>query len=160
MFTQRWQDHQRALDVQTALVSDMTAAATSYALDINYDHIKLSSYRTEAERRAWSEKLESTYRRWQLKRNVIRSRLLAYYGEGSVLASWDRLSVLLQLVWGSAAKFGNNPFGSDERRRFVAIVGKRLPTGQYDDAWDEAMIAVDTLRDKAVVRVLDATPSV
>jgi hypothetical protein len=32
MLTQRWQDHQRQLDVQTALVSQMTQAATEFVV--------------------------------------------------------------------------------------------------------------------------------
>src|SRR5207245_1168031 len=107
-----------------------------------------------AERVAWNRKLDAMYRHWELRRNVIRARLLAYYSEGRVLMSWDRLTRLLLLLQRSAARNDASPFSPDDKRLYRAIVGK--PLGVPDDAaWVTAMVTIETLRDKAVARVLN-----
>jgi hypothetical protein len=156
MFTQRWQDHQRALDVQTALVSDMTKAGAAYEQDVDYTHFRLGKSSGATNHAYWIRKLDALQRGWEIKREVIRARLLAYYGEGSVSAAWDRLTgadlwLYSAAAGGSSARVAS-PFMSH-------LIGKKVDLTE-EEGWVNAMVSVAKLRDKAVKSVLDTTPSV
>jgi hypothetical protein len=78
--TQRWQDHQRALDVQTALVADMTNASETVLEAVNVDAATLANPQCQgcigqiSPRQAVTE-LNASARAWGVRSAVIRSRL-------------------------------------------------------------------------------------
>jgi hypothetical protein len=120
MFTQRWQDHQRELDVQTELVSQITKASTQFLVASRlavFDHSSSSVRRLTA---AW--------RRWRTDSAVIRAKLCAYYHEDLVRQreSFDRAVVGFYNLAGSTPKLGLDMIQSE--------LHVRIPTGDYGPA--------------------------
>jgi hypothetical protein len=150
MLTQRWQDQARALDVQTALVAEMTEASENMLVaipDAQREIIdstinapsrgfRTSSKRPPASQRAIND-LDTSHDSWLIRQAVIGSRLRAYYRDSSIPAEWDRLSDQLQNLYSRAIENADK--------------------GVTDE---EGITRIGLFRDEVVQHVLDTTPRV
>jgi hypothetical protein len=79
--TRKWQDHQKALEIKTGLVSEMSesvsnAVATSRFIAAGL--VARSSSNPQAEQRAWND----GYREWTTAGASVGAKLRAYFGPG------------------------------------------------------------------------------
>jgi len=91
MFTNRWQDHQHALDVQTQIAADVARATTDFR-----EAVEFSAFKP----RTWGgTHLDLAYTRWQGDSAVLDAKLRAYYTGSAPLREWERLRESLNVYY-------------------------------------------------------------
>ena len=91
--TRKWQDHQKALEIQTGLVSDMSTAVSGAVANSRFIAAGLvarSSSAPGAEQQAWN----GVYRDWTTSSASIGAKLRAYFGPG-VSADWQQFGYVV-----------------------------------------------------------------
>jgi hypothetical protein len=91
--TRNWQNHQKALEIQTGLVSDMSQAVSSAVANSRFIAAGLvarSSTRSGAEQQAWN----NVYRDWTTSGATIGAKIRAYFGP-SVASDWQAFTYAL-----------------------------------------------------------------
>jgi hypothetical protein len=178
--TQRWQEQQRALDVQTTLVAEMTEASENMLLalargrdeiadsNVNPPHPKVSASgftkRTPAAASAIA-KLDGAQREWLVRHAVIGSRLRAYYRGGSIPAEWDQLDHQLEDLYDATLLLAAPSADDDEEHAVADRLSKRLQikenlVTEQGFRFEKAAEYVGLFRDKVVQSVLDQTPTI
>jgi hypothetical protein len=145
-FTQRWQTHQRQLDVQAMLTSEMTKQTSAFltACRLALDD---SKYR-EAH-------LDDAWRQWETDSAVSRAKLRAYYPRREDLVQeWKALD---QAVIGfHMLATGSSEFG---RVHIEDALNVELPKNDLALRHD-ALAAIERAEDELVWRVLKTAPRV
>jgi hypothetical protein len=175
-FTQRWQDHQRALNVQTALVADTTEASETMLqrlFEVKFtartNHIpgtpsfsdKLPLEQDQANREA-VRAAETATQKWNVRAAVIGARLRAYYPAAApVQDAWRKLMVEFEIIEISGRDLRLAQFDSRVLRRVnenvSSVVGR--PTSVKDrDGYAIALYHLREKRDEILQEVLDRTP--
>ena len=91
--TRKWQDHQKALEIQTGLVSDMSTAVSGAVANSRFIAAGLvarSSSAPGAEQQAWN----GVYRDWTTSSASIGAKLRAYFGP-AVSADWQQFGYVV-----------------------------------------------------------------
>jgi len=91
--TRKWQDHQKALEIQTGLVSEMSQSVSSTVAGSRFiaeGLVARSSDDPRGEQRAWND----LYRRWTTSSASIGAKLDAYFGS-KVASDWQAFSSAL-----------------------------------------------------------------
>jgi hypothetical protein len=178
--TQRWQDRQRALDVQTTLVAEMTEASENMllALTRGRDEIVDSfvnapapqvsasgiAKRLPATNRAIAN-LDASRRTWLVRQAVIGSRLRAYYRGGSIPAEWDRLGDQLEDLYSATLLTADGSVDERRQHALASSLSKHLQLkerllNEQGFRFAKAAEYVGLFRDKVVQDVLDKTPRI
>ena len=79
-FTRKWQDHQKALELKSALAGQIAESATSTIIRSLAVHDEQRHHYSAAEVKAW--------RAWQIKSAAIEARLRAYFPNGTLADEW------------------------------------------------------------------------
>lgn len=79
-FTRKWQDHQKSLELKSALAGQIAESATSTLIGSFAVHEAQRHDYSAAERRSWRE--------WQIKSAAIEARLRAYFPNDSLADEW------------------------------------------------------------------------
>jgi hypothetical protein len=156
MLTRRWQDHQRALDVQTTLVSDMTESAERFAQAIRVDQPFLQTPTTQPTFREALKDLNAAERAWSVRWAVIESRLGAYYRGTRIPSDWGRLAGALEALY-QGSLGGALAIVSDAPLAKVLGTSVKL---EDQDGFNVAQRRVEAYRDAIVRRVLDTSPRI
>lgn len=146
VFTQRWQDHQRELDVQTGLVSQMTEAATQFMVASRIAMSDKSSVGEPRIRQAW--------RRWKTDSAVIRAKLRAYYPRDDISREWESFD---QAVIGFYVFATGHEY--DGLESIESALNVQVPETEQLP-WFEANAVIERAQDRLVSRVLRTTPKV
>jgi hypothetical protein len=165
-WSQRSQDHQRALDVQTTLVSDLAGASTEFLTKLS-----AAGFETKVRQKP-APSVAPAWERWQVKRAVIGAKLTAYYGETDLPGQLDNLATAIGSLYAvneALAQLGDKYDTSIEQAtaeqrvmvensdRFSRSVGQRFSfPGDFLQACAEAR----GLRDALVRAVLDKSPRI
>ena len=91
--TRKWQDHQKALEIQTGLVSEMSQSVSSAVANSRFiaaGLIARSSANPGAEQSAWN----NLYRDWTTSGAAIGAKLQAYFGPG-VSSDWQTFTYVV-----------------------------------------------------------------
>ena len=91
--TRQWQDHQKALEIQTGLVSDMSTAVSGAVATSRFVAAGLvaqSSADPAAEQQAWNQ----AYRDWTTTSASIGAKLRAYFGS-AVGSDWQSFTYVV-----------------------------------------------------------------
>ncbi|MFN2628230.1 MAG: hypothetical protein ABR569_06290 [Gaiellaceae bacterium] len=91
--TRKWQDHQKALEIKTGLVSEMSSSvgsAVATARFIAAGLVAKSSADPRAEQRAWND----GYREWTTTSSSIGAKLRAYFGP-AIGSDWQSFSYVV-----------------------------------------------------------------
>jgi hypothetical protein len=91
--TRKWQDHQKALEIKTGLVSEMSESVSSAVATSRFIAAGLvakSSSDPRAEQREWND----SYRQWTTASASVGARLRAYFGAG-IGSEWQTFTYAL-----------------------------------------------------------------
>ena len=171
--TRKWQDHQKALEIQTGLVSDMSTAVSGAVANSRFIAAGLvarSSSSPGAEQQAWN----GVYRDWTTSSASIGAKLRAYLGP-AVSADWQQFGyVVTDFVALSAQERANSGrqqqveeiFRYRDRLKGVTLTPAqwRLLAGprsgaQFQDTYAAVSRALLTRQDELVQEVLDSKVS-
>src|SRR2546423_1428624 len=75
-FTRRWQDHQKELELKSALASEISRSVTDFVLNVQFVHVRAAS--------VTQTQLDAAYRTWSLPSAVIESRLGSYFPRSGI----------------------------------------------------------------------------
>ena len=171
--TRKWQDHQKALEIQTGLVGEMSASVSGAVADSRFIAAGLvarSSADPRAEQRAWN----NLYRDWTTTSASIGARLRAYFGAG-VSSDWESFTFVVTDFVALSAK--PTPEGGREaqvveiyryRGRLKGVhltreqwtgLAKTREGAAFQDAYAEVGRGLLARQDELVQEVLDSSVS-
>ena len=149
VFTQRWQEHQRELEIQTSLVSELTRSSSAFMTVVR---LRLQDPAGEG------QDLDEAWRRWRTDSAVTRARLRASYAEHDLVLEWEALDEAMSGFY-SFARFADGVNHTPVNLEgFLAIVNGALGSRAANEYG--AMLAVDDSVDQLVARVLAKAPKV
>lgn len=116
-FTRRWQNHQKALEIKTELVSDLSKSIMGMVMATQFAHVGAKSQK--------QADFDQAYRDWEIESAVIGTKLQAYFPDTTIPTEWTAFSALVTDFYALEG------VGPDERSRFAADLAKRLgvPSG-------------------------------
>lgn len=114
LITRRWQDRQKALELKTELVSELSQAIMEIVLSVQFVQMQ-SQYMDQ-------EKLDQAYLAWETRSAVIGTKLQAYFPETTIPAEWTRFS---EVVTNFYALLG---MPEEKRATFFADTARLLAT--------------------------------
>jgi hypothetical protein len=163
VFTRRWQDHQRALDIQTSLVEQMAAASETFLVSVDENAFQMTDDTVDPrrEKRA-AAALRASTRAWKIKEEVIATRLSAYYRNSSLAIDWHFFAEEAETLAGLADP---DPLMYRESLRRALDNGyfKDVPNEEgldSNEGYADAASMVRQDRDALIGRVLTTTPNV
>jgi hypothetical protein len=150
--TRRWQNRQKALELKTELVGEISESITEMVMAVQFVHLGATSMD--------QQRFDEAYREWETKSAVIGTKLRAYFPETAIPAEWTEFS---EIVTDFYALEGV----SDENRRseyFLTINDKlsALLDTQHERAGDWGALKEGISKKKAelIQKVLDSKISV
>jgi hypothetical protein len=156
MITQRWQNHQRELDVQAELVSDMTRRSSEFVSAVILADRDAPKYR--------HSRLEQARRRWIIDSAVIRAKLRAYYPGDELVAKWKRFGDAMFIFIGLAEcpDVGYPSCTDDSAIDLLSELEVPLPALRVMGVanWPLAIGGIEQAQDELISRVLTTTPRV
>jgi hypothetical protein len=168
MLTQRWQNHQRALDEQTTLVADMTANSEKFIQALFGDEAVFAQESGRPYNDAQAD-LNGAVKVWVVQQAVIGSRLRAYYRGTPIPAGWKRLHDELEDLYyasGWTHRF-TKPAEIRTQRQQTAQLSNRLANDLHakvdvatQEGFARALVQVKNYRDELIQRVLDTNPRI
>jgi hypothetical protein len=148
-FTRRWQNHQKALEIKTQLVSDLSKSIMEMVMATQFAHLGAKSQK--------QADFDQAYREWEIESAVIGTKLQAYFPDTTIPTEWTAFSALVTDFY---ALEGSRV---DERSGYAADLATRLgvPSG-HQDARDWLALKNGVLEKKSALiqQVLKATISV
>jgi hypothetical protein len=87
LFTRRWQDHQKELEVKVGLVNKINESLTDIITAIKLVDCKIPGFDKAA--------LGTAYKEWEKSNAVIRSQLRAYFSNTNLEQDWNNYSQLI-----------------------------------------------------------------
>lgn len=83
-WTRQWQNQQAELSAKIELLNSIDKASTQMIMAIQYVRVRAQS-QSQAD-------YDNAYRQWQIDKQVIRSKLEAYYPGSKLVAHWNQFS--------------------------------------------------------------------
>ena len=90
-WTRQWQNQQAELSTKIELLNSIDKASTQMIMAIQY-------VRTGADSQSQAD-YDNAFRQWQIDKQVIRSKLEAYYPGSKLVADWNQLSEQLNKLY-------------------------------------------------------------
>ena len=85
--TRRWQNHQKALEIKTQLVSDLSKSIMEIIMAVQFAHLGSQS-QTQAD-------FDRAFREWEIQSAVMGTRLQAYFSDTTIPVEWTDFSELV-----------------------------------------------------------------
>lgn len=148
-FTRRRQNHEKALEIKTELVSDLSKSIMGMVMATQFAHVGARSQR--------QADFDQAYRDWEIESAVIGTKLQAYFPDTTIPAEWTVFSALVTDFYALEG------VGADERAGFAADLARRLGApGGHPGAQDWLELKNGILERKAALirQVLNAAVSV
>jgi len=105
--TRRWQNHQKALEIKTQLVGELSKSIMEIIMGIQFAHLGAKSQK--------QADFDKAYREWEIQSAVIGTKLQAYFPDTTIPDEWTGFS---ELVTGFYALEG---IDQDEKPKFVFV---------------------------------------
>src|SRR6185436_9388091 len=83
----RRQDHQKALEIKTELVTEISESVVQIVMSTQFVHLGAQSL-TQTE-------FDQAYRDWEIKSAVIHTKLEAYFGDGAIPEEWCKFTEIV-----------------------------------------------------------------
>lgn len=110
--TRRRQSHQKALEIKTELVSDLSKSILGMVMATQFAHLGAKS-QTQAD-------FDQAYRDWEIESAVIGTKLQAYFPDTTIPTEWTEFSALV------TAFYALEGMGETDRSRFAADLAQKL----------------------------------
>lgn len=111
-FTQRWQNHQKALEIKTQLVSDLSKSIMGMVMATQFAHIGAKSQK--------QADFDQAYRDWEIESAVIGTKLQAYFPDTTIPSEWTAFSALVTDFYALEG------IAVNERSRYASNLATRL----------------------------------
>jgi hypothetical protein len=111
-FTLRWQNHQKALEIKTQLVSELSKSIMEIIMAIQYAHLGAESLK--------QADFDKAYLDWEIESAVIGTKLQAYFSDTTIPTEWTTFSALITDFY---ALEGVAP---NERSKFTEVLARKL----------------------------------
>lgn len=140
--TRGWQDHQKELDLKTALVSDVSSSATKIIIAIQIHEVR---YRRQAQVSVPDvASLDNAYRTWQVNSEITRSRLQSYFPGTLIGQHWSlyatlitKLYVISDCSYPSRVQYVRDiRVGLAQLARLSSTSGNRLTSAVSPEGWN------------------------
>jgi hypothetical protein len=82
--TRRWQNRQKALELKTELIGEISESITEMVMAVQFVHLGATSMD--------QQRFDEAYREWEARSAVIGTKLQAYFPKTAIPAEWNRLS--------------------------------------------------------------------
>jgi hypothetical protein len=165
--TRQWQDHQKALEIQSGLVAEMSKSSSDAIMTGRFISSGLYG-RASGDSRATQRAFNDGYRTWSVSSAVAASKLEAYFPGTKLGPAWRRyamaVSDYLQLTTAPGPSRARElasiraVLPADPRVRWSVLARGSTAPG-FAAGYAALGEALLTLRDDVVRRVLDASPS-
>ena len=148
--TRRWNNHQKALEIKTGLVTDLSKSIMEMIMAIQYTRLGAPSHTQEA--------FDKAYRKWEVESAVIGTKLEAYFPQNDIPTEWTKFSNAITDFY---AIEGVGPDRRDEAQsKLWQSLGKRSPLVEGDGAWLELKNEILHRKAELIKRVLSEKISV
>jgi RNase H-fold protein (predicted Holliday junction resolvase) len=121
--TRGWQNHQKALEIKTQLVSELSKAIMEMIMAIQFAHLGSKSQK-QAE-------FDKAYREWEIQSAVIGTKLQAYFPETTLPEEWTRFSEIVTQFYALEG------IGQDERPKFASAIAGELGALSHSERQDK-----------------------
>jgi hypothetical protein len=116
--TQRWQNHQKALELKTSFVSEINENVLQIVMATQYAELRAASQT--------QEDFDKAYSTWEVQKAIIGATLRSYFPQTSLGKDWDEFS---EVVTEFYALTGTSDPGFREKR----LKGLKEYFGKYFD---------------------------
>jgi hypothetical protein len=149
--TRGWQNHQKALEIKTQLVSELSKAIMEMIMAIQFVHLGSKSQK--------QSDFDMAYREWEIQSAVIGTKLQAYFPETTIPEEWTRFSDLVTRFYALEG------VSQDERSKLASAIAEELgalSSSERPDNWDWGALRNRILKRKSelIQKVLSAKISV
>lgn len=148
-WTRRWQSHQKALEIKTQLVGDLSKSIMGMVMAIQFAHLRAGSLEPAA--------FDKAYRDWEIESAVIGTKLQAYFPDTRIPAEWTAFAALVTEFYALEG------VDADARVRLGADLARRLgvPGGsQGSEEWLALKNAILDRKSVLIRKVLETPVSV
>jgi hypothetical protein len=98
--TQRWQQHQKALELKTTLVSEINENVLHIVMAIQFAEMGAHSQT--------QEEFDEAYSTWEVKRAIIGSTLRSYFPRTQIVKDWDGFSEIVSQFYALTGIFDHH----------------------------------------------------
>jgi hypothetical protein len=85
--TRRWQDRQKALELKTELIGEISESITEMVMAVQFVHLGATSMD--------QQRFDEAYREWEARSAVIGTKLQAYFPKTAIPNEWNALSEIV-----------------------------------------------------------------
>ena len=149
--TRGWQNHQKALEIKTQLVSEFSKSIMEIIMAIQFAHLGAESQK--------QADFDKAYRDWEIQSAVIGTKLQAYFPETTIPDEWWGFSELVTQFYALEG------IDQSDRQRFISAIAKKLDpslgTEQQEQLdWGELKNGILRRKSRLIQKVLRARISV
>ena len=148
--TRRWHTQQKALEIKTELVTDVSKLIMEMIMAIQYARLRAAT-QTQLD-------FDEAYRKWEIGNAVIGTKLHAYFPQSELPGTWTTFAERLTDFY---AIEGIRP---EEKRKFEEELWKKLrhkgPLPEGDAGWMALKNAIFTRKGEILADILKADISV
>jgi hypothetical protein len=120
VFTRRWQNHQKELELKTSLVTEITQVVTSLVVAVQFGELGAKSQS--------QKEFDAAYREWETGSAVIASKLRGYFPGTALAHDWDDLAGLTTNFYALTGR-------GDRKEQFLSeLLGKLRSAGTTLDS--------------------------
>lgn len=149
--TRRWNNHQKALEIKTELVSDLSKSIMEMIMAVQYARINAPSQT--------QEDFDRAYRDWEVQSAVIGTRLEAYFSHNHIPADWTRFSNNITDFYAIEGVSSGESRDKAQSNLWRSL-GKKTPLTDGDRAWLELKNEILHRKAELIKRVLKEKISV
>lgn len=143
--TRRWNNHQKALEIKTELVSDLSKSIMEMILAVQYARLQAKSQT--------QQDFDREYRNWEIQSAVIGTRLEAYFSKSGIPDDWTTFSNAVTDFYAIEG------IPADARHRAQSELwqrlGKSTPLTEGDEGWSELKNELLKKKAELIKRVLE-----
>lgn len=150
--TRRWQDRQKALELKTELVGEISESITEMVMAVQFVHLGAASMN--------QEKFDEAYREWEARSAVIGTKLQAYFPKTEIPDDWTRLSEVVTDFYaleGVSDELRRSEYSLRIDERLSALLGSQYERTQD---WGALKEGISMKKADIIKKVLDSRISV
>jgi hypothetical protein len=150
--TRRWQDRQKALELKTELIGEISESITEMVMAVQFVHLGATSMD--------QQRFDEAYREWEARSAVIGTKLQAYFPRTAIPAEWAKLSEVVIDFYALEGVSDEN-----QRSEYFHRINEKLSAlldSQYErsEDWGALKEGISMKKADIIKKVLDSRISV